>query len=189
MRLIWEFINLFRSLPALWMYASIPCRDDIRADLIRKDYINNTGSWMDLHRTLLYCDEFRNLFYFRTKAHAPFLTKVSKILYRPDRYFGIDADSIGPGMVIYHGNSSIVFAKTIGKNFNVYQQVTVGRGKTIDGNNFPIIGDNVSVYAGAIVVGGIRIGNNVSIGAGAVVTKDVPDNTTVVGAPVRMIPR
>jgi len=190
MRLIWEYINLFRSVPALWMYSTVPCRDDIRADLMRKNYIgNSTGSWMDLHRALLYSQEFRNLFYFRTKTHASFLTKVSKLLYRPDRNFGIDAESIGPGMVIYHGNSSIVFAKTIGKNFNVYQQVTVGRGKTIDGNNVPIIGDNVSVYAGAIVVGGIRIGNNVSIGAGAVVTKDVPDNTTVVGAPVRMIPK
>lgn len=120
---------------------------------------------------------------------CPFLTKVSKVLYSVDRNFGIDAESIGPGLAIYHGNSSIVFAKTIGKNFNVYQQVTVGRRKMVDGNNLPIIGDSVSVYAGAIVVGGIRIGNNVSIGAGAVVTKDVPDNTTVVGAPVRMIPK
>ena len=65
--------------------------------------------------------------------------------------------------------------------------MTIGRGKKIDNNNLPIIGNNVTVYAGAIIVGGIHIGDNVTIGAGAVVVKDVPDNTTVVGAPVRLI--
>jgi serine O-acetyltransferase len=115
------------------------------------------------------------------------MTRISKLLYKQDPNFGIDAENIGGGMVVYHGNASIVFAKSIGKNFCVYQQVTIGRGKCIDGNDLPIIGDNVNIYAGAIVVGGIRIGNNVSIGAGAVVVKDVPDNTTVVSAPVRML--
>ncbi|MBR0445885.1 MAG: hypothetical protein IIX23_01180 [Oscillospiraceae bacterium] len=59
--------------------------------------------------------------------------------------------------------------------------------KKVDGNDIPIIGDNVTVYAGAIIVGGIKIGKNATIGAGAVVTKDVPDNATVVGAPMRVI--
>ena len=69
----------------------------------------------------------------------------------------------------------------------MYQQVTIGRGKMINGNDIPIIGDNVTVYTGAIVVGGITIGDNAVIGAGAVVTKDVPANTTVVGAAPRYI--
>lgn len=51
----------------------------------------------------------------------------------------------------------------------------------------PSFGDNVSVYANAVVIGNISIGNNVSIGAGAVVTKPVPDNCTVVGNPMRII--
>ena len=49
------------------------------------------------------------------------------------------------------------------------------------------IGNNVTIYTGAIVVGGIHIGNNVKIGAGAVVVKDVPNNCTVVGNPMRII--
>ena len=117
------------------------------------------------------------------------MTKLSKLFYPLMQTTGIEAEYIGGGMKIWHGFSTIVFAKEIGKNFTVYQQVTIGRGKTIDGIDSPMIGDNVTVYAGAIIVGGIHIGNNVSIGAGAVVVKDVPDNTTVVGAPVRYIPK
>ena len=51
----------------------------------------------------------------------------------------------------------------------------------------PIIGDNVFVGVGAVVVGKIKIGNNVQIGANAVVTKDVPDNAIVVGNPAYII--
>ena len=53
--------------------------------------------------------------------------------------------------------------------------------------HFPIIGDNVIIYAGACIVGGIKIGNNAIIGANAVVTKDVPDNAIVVGNPAKII--
>ena len=115
------------------------------------------------------------------------MTKFSKLFYRPEPQTGIEANSIGGGMKIWHGNSTIIYAKDIGRNFTVYQQVTIGRGKCINGNDIPIIGDNVTVYAGAIIIGGIHIGNNASIGAGAVVVKNVPENTTVVGAPMRYI--
>ena len=53
--------------------------------------------------------------------------------------------------------------------------------------NYPKIGNNVTIYAGACVSGGITIGDNVVIGANAVVTKDVPDNAVVVGNPARII--
>ena len=51
-----------------------------------------------------------------------------------------------------------------------------------------MIGDNVKVGIGAIIVGPIRIGNNVTIGAGAVVVKDVADGETVAGNPARALP-
>lgn len=52
----------------------------------------------------------------------------------------------------------------------------------------PVIGDNVAIGTGAIILGGIHVGNNVNIGAGAVV-EDVPDDSTFVGPKVRIIPR
>ena len=50
-----------------------------------------------------------------------------------------------------------------------------------------IIGDNVFLGAGAIVLPGVRIGDNCIIGAGAVVTKDIPDNSVAAGNPARLM--
>lgn len=44
-----------------------------------------------------------------------------------------------------------------------------------------------SIGAGAVILPGITIGKNAMVGAGAVVTKDVPDNTTVIGNPARIL--
>ena len=78
----------------------------------------------------------------------------------------------------------------IGKNCTIYQNVTIGA-KSKDmaylAEHFPKIGNNVTIYAGACVVGAITIGDNVVIGANAVVTQDVPDDCIAVGNPARII--
>jgi serine O-acetyltransferase len=181
---LWNIISVPRSVVIIMMYLLSPCREDIKKDLKK---IGAKEDWWGLHAAMQKKEPFRNLFFYRTAQHMPILTKLSKLTYRPYNECAIYADRIGGGMTVYHGNSTIVFAKEIGENFSVYQQVTIGRGKTINGNDIPVIGDNVNVYAGAIIVGGVRIGNGASIGAGAVVVKDVPDNAVVVGAPVRII--
>lgn len=181
---IWKIVNIPRSLPALLMYHWLPCQNEIREDLLRW---GKSTSWWDVHTVMLESPLFRKLFYYRTNQYAPLLTKISKVMYRPFETMELHADNIGGGMHIYHGYSTIVFARSVGKNFTVYQQVTIGRGKSVNGSDIPIIGNNVTVFAGAIIVGGVKIGNNATIGAGAVVTKDVPDNATVVGASMRVI--
>lgn len=50
-----------------------------------------------------------------------------------------------------------------------------------------IIGNNVWIGGGAIIMPGVIIGNNVVIGAGSVVTKDIPDNVIAYGNPCRVI--
>ena len=84
-----------------------------------------------------------------------------------------------------HGlNGIIVHMKAhVGANAVIWQQVTIGS----SGGGTPWIGDNCKIGAGAKILGGVHIGNNVTIGANTVVTKDVPDNTTVVGASMRFI--
>ena len=71
----------------------------------------------------------------------------------------------------------------IGDNCTIFQDVTIGQ----NDNKFPTLGDNVIIYAGAKIIGDVKIGNNVIVGANAVVTHDIPDNCIVAGVPAKII--
>ena len=79
--------------------------------------------------------------------------------------------------------SCIVIAQScvIGKNCTIHQGVTLGQSHFGKHQGYPVVGDNVLIYAGAKICGKIRIGNNVVVGANAVITKDIPDYSVVVG--------
>ena len=97
--------------------------------------------------------------------------------------------TIGRGTFItYHGLGVVIHKDAIiGENCIIRQNVTIA-GATKKGiTGAPIIGDNVELNAGCVIVGPIRIGNNVRIGANAVVNKDIPDNCTAVGMPAEPI--
>ena len=66
-------------------------------------------------------------------------------------------------------------AAQIGSNCTIYHCVTIA----VEKSGVPVIGDDVTIGAGAIIMGGIKIGNHVNIGAGAIVIDDVPDHSTV----------
>lgn len=61
----------------------------------------------------------------------------------------------------------------------------IGPGAVLCGN--VTVGSNTFVGAGSVIRQGVKIGNNVVIGAGTVVVKDVPDNETVVGNPLKSL--
>jgi len=98
---------------------------------------------------------------------------------------------IGGGLKIAHCTGLVIGGKTIiGTNCDVRQNTTFGANfhKTSpDGRQSPILGDNVSVGAGAVIIGPVRIGSNCVIGANAVVTRDIPDNMIAAGVPARVI--
>lgn len=50
-----------------------------------------------------------------------------------------------------------------------------------------VIGDNVWIGGGAIIMPGVTIGDNVVIGAGSVVTKDIASNKVAYGNPCRVV--
>jgi len=77
---------------------------------------------------------------------------------------------------------------SFGDNCIIRNGVTIGL-KNIEEKAAPKIGNNVSIGAGAKVLGNITIGNNVDIGANAVVISSVPDNSIAVGIPARIIPK
>jgi len=92
---------------------------------------------------------------------------------------------IGKNVEIAHG-IGIVFNSNveIGGGCIIYQNVTIGNGKK--GGR---IGKNCVLGAGCVLLGDIVVGDNVKIGANAVVLEDIPDNTTAVGVPARIIKR
>lgn len=96
--------------------------------------------------------------------------------------------TIGRRFFIDHG-MSVVIGETseIGDDVLLYQNVTLGGTGNEKGKRHPTIGNNVVIGAGAKVLGNIRIGDNVKIGAGSVVVHPVPDNSTVVGIPGRVV--
>jgi serine O-acetyltransferase len=79
----------------------------------------------------------------------------------------------------------------IGDYVSIFQSVTLGAANEGEGvlSLYPNIGNGVTIFAGSIIVGNIKIGNNVVIGANSVVLCDVPANCTVAGSPAKVIKR
>jgi serine O-acetyltransferase len=91
---------------------------------------------------------------------------------------------IGKGFVIMHTVGVVINGNAkIGKNAIIQSGVVIGSVK----HKSPEIGDNVSIGAGAKIIGNVNVGNNVDIGANAVVIKDVPSNVTAVGIPAKVV--
>ena len=101
---------------------------------------------------------------------------------------------IGPDFFIDHGTGVVIGETTeIGKAVKIYQGVTLGalsfpkddRGRVIRENKrHPTVGDNVTIYANAIILGGDTvIGENSVIGGSVFVTSSVPANSIVTFTP------
>ena len=103
---------------------------------------------------------------------------------------GIDihpAAKISYPLFIDHGTGTVIGeTSTIGKRAKIYQSVTLGavslhNAKELRGVvRHPQVGDDVTIYAGASLLGPIHIGNNVTIGSNVFLTEDVVDNVRVV---------
>lgn len=125
------------------------------------------------------------------------------LLYRIARYFYLDNNevmanhisnlgrvvsnfeiyysaTIGKGLKINHGLGTVLGARCIiGENALIHQGVTLG-----DRNGArPELLNNVTVYAGAKILGGIVCGNNSVVAANTVCLIDVPDNSVIIGIP------
>ena len=96
--------------------------------------------------------------------------------------------TIGRRLVIDHG-MGIVIGETaeIGDDCLIYHGVTLGgTGKDV-GKRHPTIGNNVLIGTGAKVLGPIRVGDNSRIAANSVVLKEIPEDSTAVGIPARVV--
>jgi serine O-acetyltransferase len=96
--------------------------------------------------------------------------------------------TIGRRFFIDHG-MGIVIGETaeIGDDVLMYQGVTLGGTGKQSGKRHPTIGNEVVIGTGAKILGNIKIGDHVKVGAGSVVVRTVPDHSTVVGVPGRVV--
>ena len=165
----------------------------------KEDFKKDVERWSDIHcanqlnrspkmlsnfvEFMTFLPEFRNLFYLRFGTKA----RLMQFLCRPLSTLQIQSSaSIGPGLFIQHGLSTLIAAERIGKNCWINQQVTIGYSNKTDR---PIIGDNVTIGPGAKLIGKINVGNNVTVGPNTVLIDNVPSNVTVLGVPARIISR
>ena len=109
--------------------------------------------------------------------------------------FGLEVPTslqIGPGLVITHPYGTVLGAARIGANATLYQQVTLGAGEAdfgFDPAKRPVVEDNVTITAGAKVLGPVTLGEGCTVGANAVVLCNVPPGHLAVGVPARLLDR
>lgn len=114
-----------------------------------------------------------------------FISQISRFLTGIEIHPGA---KIGKRFFIDHG-MGVVIGETaeIGDDCLLYQGVTLGGTGKEKGKRHPTLLNHVIIGTGAKVLGNIVVGNCVRIGAGSVVLKAVPDYSTVVGIPGRIV--
>lgn len=121
--------------------------------------------------------------YFLARAISQHAVKKTNIEIHPGA-------EIGRRFFIDHG-TGVVIGETaiIGDDCTIYQGVTLGGTGKDTGKRHPTLGNNVLVGAGAKVLGPFKIGDNSNVAAGSVVLSAIPENSTAVGSPARVVKR
>jgi serine O-acetyltransferase len=96
---------------------------------------------------------------------------------------------IGPGLVLYHPTGVVIGPGCrVGARATIMQGVTLGSDAVVGGSGgSPVLGDDVFVGPGAVVVGPLEIGDRVRIGANSVVTSSFGGDVVIAGAPARVL--
>ncbi len=96
--------------------------------------------------------------------------------------------TIGKRFFIDHG-AGVVIGETaeVGDDVTIYQGVTLGGTGKQKGKRHPTIGNNVTISAGAKLLGSFTVGDHAKVGGGSVVLKSVPPHCTIVGVPGRIV--
>lgn len=134
--------------------------------LRKSEYYRNTGKWY----------------------HMPLfaIMRLKKNLLGKKINVEIGDNSCDKGLMIYHYGSIVIsgYARC-GKNLELHGCNCIGN-NGLD-LNCPVIGDNVKMGVGAIVIGNVKIADNVKIGANATCIKDcLEENVTLVGTPAKI---
>lgn len=190
-----SLVRKLLALPALLAFQLTNRKELILADVRRWAEVEGRtyrmpGTLLDL---IVARPEFRTLMYHRLgrgNTVGKIVGRLAFVLLPQRVLLFLALEEIGPGLFIQHGFATGVDAQYIGADVWINQQVTIGSSVDKEGNvGIPRIEDGATIYAGAKVLGDVRVGRNAVVGANAVVVKDVPDNALAVGVPARIIER
>lgn len=172
--------NKINTMKQVWIY-------------IQSDYYRYTGKVLSPSKLFAkavfgkgHC--FRYSFWMRLANTGGILGTMAKALHRHYTIkYGIQIPrntKIGYGLYIGHGVGIVINGgTTIGNNVNISQFLSIGTNKGTPAT----IGDNVYIGPNVCIVEDVKIGNNITIAAGAVVIHDIPENSTAVGCPAKVI--
>lgn len=120
---------------------------------------------------------------------VPFLPRLLSQVMRFLTFIEIHPGAqIGKAFFIDHGDG-VVIGETavVGDHVILYHQVTLGGTGKQKGKRHPTIGSHVIIGAGSKILGNLKVGEYCKIGAGTIVIHDVPEHSTVVGNPARVV--
>lgn len=107
------------------------------------------------------------------------------------RRYGIhltEGTTIGLGLRVAHPSSIQITLCNIGENFTIYQNCTIGQKKPNSGL-FPTIGNNVTMFAGSMIIGKVLVGDNVVLGANSTLIHDASEAGVYIGSPAKLLKR
>ncbi len=121
---------------------------------------------------------------------APFSMLYRVAFRRCRNIYGIELPysvELGRRVVIEHQGGIVIHGNCrIGDDTIIRQNCTLGIRRLDDLHGAPVVGRNVSIGAGAAILGSIKIGDGCLIGANAVVLTDLPDESLAFGVPARV---
>lgn len=127
---------------------------------------------------------FSNTVFKNESEHIRLADKIyylNKIMNACDLFYEVDLPEI---FMLDHPLGSVMGRGKFGNYFAFSQNCTVGN----NNNNFPVIGEHVTMSANSMILGNSRIGNNVILGAGACVKdQNVSDDSLVFGSSPNLI--
>lgn len=145
-------------------------------------FFNYPGVWAIINY------RFANKLYYKGwKKLSRVISGISCFLTKTDIH---PACTIGRRVFIDHAIGVVIGATAIIEDdVLIYQGVTLGGVSLNKGKRHPTVRSNTVIGSGAKILGNITIGRNSKIGANSVVVCDVPDNSTAVGVPAKIIKR
>ncbi len=160
----------------------VPRNNDPALDNNLELFFNYPGVWAIINHRIA-----NKLYYKGWKKLSRVINGISSFLTKTDIH---PACTIGRRVFIDHAIGVVIGATAIVEDdVLIYQGVTLGGVSLDKGKRHPTVKSNTVIGSGAKVLGNITIGRNSKVGANSVVVCDVPDNSTAVGVPAKIIKR